>query len=356
MRNLQFSALLGLSWLAAVACSSAPTSPQRFSPVAGSAGALGVAGAPVSVAGSVGSVDLGGAGSAQAGSPAGGEVSTGGAEPAPSSAGSAGSAGSPGSAGTVGVADPLAGWTLTWSDEFDGDAGKQADSTKWKYTNAASNVNNELEYYSNRPENSALDGMGHLLIIARKEAFNGRNYTSAKMSTQGLFSQKYGRFETRVQLPAGKGLWPAFWTLGNNNVGWPQCGEMDIMETIGTQLTINRGSLHGPGYSGDNPLTAQFHLMGGSDLSQDFHTYAVEWAENVVRFYVDDMLYETRTPQDIPGKQWVYDHDFYVLYNLAVGGAFPGSPDDSIFPRTMTIDYVRVYSPSTAGTTITPTN
>jgi beta-glucanase (GH16 family) len=347
MRRLQLSALLGLSWLGALACSS--TAASTPPPEAGSAGApVSAAGAPISAAGSSGSVDVGGGG-AQAGSSTGGEVSTGGGEPA------AGAAGASGAAGTIVQGSP-AGWTLTWSDEFDGDAGKQADSTKWKYTNAPSNVNNELEYYSNRPENSALDGMGHLLITSRKEAFNGRNYTSAKMTTQGLFSQKYGRLETRVQLPAGKGLWPAFWALGNNNVGWPACGEIDIMETIGSELTINRGSLHGPGYSGDAALTAQFHLMGGSDLSQDFHTYAVEWAENVVRFYVDDMLYETRTPQDIPGKQWVYNHDFYLLYNVAVGGQFPGNPDDSIFPQTMTIDYVRVYSASATGTIALPTN
>jgi len=347
MRKLQFSALLGLSWLGVVACSSPVGSPPNEA--GGNAGAplIGAAGASViSTAGSSGSVDLGTGGS-QAGSSVGGEVSTGGGEPIPSG----------GAGGTTTVQDsPPAGWTLTWSDEFDGDAGKQADPKKWKLSNGPSNVNNELEYYSNRPENSALDGMGHLLITSRKEAFNGRNYTSAKMTTQGLFSQKYGRLETRVQLPAGKGLWPAFWALGNNNVGWPQCGEIDIMETVGDQLTINRGSLHGPGYSGDNPLTAQFHLMGGADLSTDFHTYSVEWAEDVVRFYVDDMLYETRTPADVPGKQWVYNHDFYLIYNVAVGGKFPGNPDDSIFPRTMTIDYVRVYSPDATGTVAAPTN
>jgi beta-glucanase (GH16 family) len=346
MRKLQLSALLGLSWLGAVACSS--VAPSTLAAEAGSTSApISAAGAAISTAGSSGSVDTGGGG-AQAGSSMGGEVSAAGGEPAPSEGGTA---------GTVSVEDsPPAGWTLTWSDEFDGDAGTQADPKKWKYSNGASNVNNELEYYSNRPENSALDGMGHLLITSRKEAFNGRNYTSAKMTTQGLFSQKYGRLETRVQLPAGKGLWPAFWALGNNNVGWPACGEIDIMETVGSQLTINRGSLHGPGYSGDNPLTAQFHLMGTTDLSQDFHTYSVEWAENVVRFYVDDMLYETRTPADIPGKQWVYNHDFYLIYNVAVGGKFPGTPDDSIFPRTMTIDYVRVYSPDAAGTVVAPSN
>ncbi len=331
MRALSWSTLLGLSIATAFACSSTP---EGAAPAAGgNAGALGSAGAP-NVLASAGSA---GAPVAQAGSPAGGDAATAGGGSAPTEGGAAGSTGTDDT--------PPAGWTLTWSDEFDGDAGKQIDPTKWKYQNSASTVNNELEYYTNRPANSALDGQGHLLINALKEDYNGRHYTSAKFTSKGLFSQKYGRFEARIKLPAGKGLWPAFWALGTNDSdGWPACGEMDIMETIGSQLTINRGSLHGPGYSGDNPLTAQYKLTGGSDFSQDFHVFAEEWEENVVRFYVDDTLYETRTPQDVSGKKWVYDHTFYLIMNVAIGGKFPGNPDDSIFPRTMNIDYVRVYA------------
>ena len=340
MRALPVSTLLGLSLATLLACSSTP---EGVAPAAGgSAGAPNSAGAG-SVAVTAGSG--GGAPLAQAGGGTGGDVPSGGSMNDPSLAGAGGS---------TDTGQPPAGWTLTWSDEFDGPAGTQVDPKKWKYQNAASNVNNELEYYTNRPANSALDGQGHMLINALKEDYNGRRYTSAKFTTKGLFSQAYGRFEARIKLPAGKGLWPAFWALGTNDSdGWPACGEMDIMETIGSQLTINRGSLHGPGYSGDNPLTAQYKLTGGSDFSQDFHVFAAEWAENVVRFYVDDTLYETRTPQDIPGKKWVYDHTFYLIMNVAIGGKFPGDPDDSIFPRTMTIDYVRVYAPS--GTTVTPT-
>ena len=335
MKTLPWSTLLGVSLTSALACSGTP---EGAAPAqGGTAGALSSAGAASTLA------TAGSAGDplAQAGGSAGGDVSI---------ADGGAVLGEAGSAGSIGIDDPdvpPAGWTLTWSDEFDGPAGQQIDPKKWKYQNSASNVNNELEYYTNRPANSGLDGQGHMLIHSLKEDYNGRRYTSAKFTTKGLFSQQYGRFEARIQLPAGKGLWPAFWALGtNDSAGWPACGEMDIMETIGNQLTINRGSLHGPGYSGGNPLTAQFKLTGGSDFSQDFHVFTEEWEENVVRFYVDNMLYETRTPKDLNGKKWVYDHTFYLIMNVAVGGMFPGNPDDSIFPRTMSIDYVRVYARS----------
>ena len=295
-----------------------------------------VAGAP-NGAGSGGSA---GTVLAQAGNPNGGAV--------PSLGGSPGEAGttSDEAGATSGGSSALEGWRLVWNDEFEGPEGARLDKSKWKYSVGPNNANKELEYYSDRPENSGMDGQGHYLITARKENMNGRAYTSAKFISAGIFSQKYGRFEARIQLPAGKGLWPAFWALGTNinDVGWPSCGEMDIMETVGNQLTINRGSLHGPGYSGGNPLTAQYHLQGGADFSQAFHVFAAEWEENVVRFYVDDELYETRTPKDLSGKRWVFEHAFYMILNVAVGGTFPGNPDDSIFPRTMSIDYVRVYS------------
>ena len=334
MRKLQFSALLGLSWLLAAACSS--TTPSATStPAAGAgAGAFSAGGSPIS-AGSGGSLS---SPAGSAGTSAAGEDSAAGGQPDLSEAGAAGAAN----------ADEPApdGWTLRWSDEFEGPAGQQIDTKKWKYSVGPANVNSELEYYTDRLENSALDGQGHLLITARKEAYKGRNYTSAKFTSAGLFQVKYGRLEARIQLPAGKGLWPAFWALGTNinSVGWPSCGEIDIMETMGSQLSINRGSLHGPGYSGGNPLTAQYHLPAGPDFSQAFHVFAAEWEENVVRFYVDNQLYETRTPKDLSGKTWAYNHEFYMIMNVAVGGQFPGPPDDSIFPRTELIDYVRVYS------------
>jgi beta-glucanase (GH16 family) len=166
----------------------------------------------------------------------------------------------------------------------------------------------------------------------------------------GNFQQEYGRFEARIKIPAGQGLWPAFWMLGDDidTNGWPQCGEVDIMENIGKEPGTVHGSLHGPGYSGSNPLTASSILPGGAKLSDEFHLFAVEWEASEVRFYLDSTLYETRTPADIPmGDKWVYDHPFFILLNVAVGGSWPGDPDETtIFPQTMLVDYVRVYTKS----------
>ena len=257
--------------------------------------------------------------------------------------------GAGGSAGDAPGADGPAGWRLTFSDEFDGAAGAAPDPAIWGYDVGGNGWgNNELEFYTNRRENSALDGNGHLVITARAEAYMGRNYTSARLLTKGKFEQAYGRFETRAQIPGGQGLWPAFWALGNDidQVSWPTCGEIDIMENIGREPGVNHGTLHGPGYSGGGGLSGKYTLPGGAALSADFHTFAIEWEQNAIRFYVDDHLYETRTPADVPaGDRWVYDHPFFLLLNVAVGGAFPGNPDaTTVFPQTMTVDYVRVYA------------
>jgi beta-glucanase (GH16 family) len=246
------------------------------------------------------------------------------------------------------VLAPTSAWTLTWSDEFDGGAGSPVDGSKWGYdTGGGGWGNNELEYYTARTDNAALDGNGNLAIVARAESYGGRGYTSARINTGGKFFQAYGRIEARIKLPSGRGLWPAFWTLGENigSVGWPSCGELDIMENIGSEPSINHGSAHGPGYSGGNPLTATYALPQGR-FSDGFHVFAIEWQPNQVRWYVDDALYETRTPADLPpGTHWVYDHPFFVILNVAVGGNFPGSPDGSTqFPQTMLVDYVRVFS------------
>jgi beta-glucanase (GH16 family) len=238
-----------------------------------------------------------------------------------------------------------AGWRLVWSDEFDGPADGAPDATKWKYMIGPNNANRELQYY--RRENAVLDGGGNLVITARSEPFMNQAYTSARMNTAGVFQQTYGRFETRAKLPAGQGFWPAFWLLGGNigQVGWPTCGEIDILENIGREPTTNHGSLHGPGYSGGGALTAPYRLTGGATFTADFHVFAVEWEENVVRFYVDDRLYLTRTPSDLGTRQWVFDHPFYLILNVAVGGTFPGAPNaTTVFPQTLVVDYVRVYA------------
>jgi beta-glucanase (GH16 family) len=167
------------------------------------------------------------------------------------------------------------------------------------------------------------------------------------LKTSGLFTQTYGRFEARIKIPYGQGIWPAFWMLGNDisSAGWPTCGEIDIMESVGFEPNKVHGTLHGPGYSGATPLTGVYALPSGR-FADDFHIFAIEWGPNTVRFYVDDQLYETRTTADLPaGTRWVFDHPFFVILNVAVGGNWPGSPDAStVFPQQMLVDYVRVYA------------
>jgi beta-glucanase (GH16 family) len=246
-------------------------------------------------------------------------------------------------------ASPPPGWRLVWSDEFEAAAGTSPDATKWKFVVSGNNANQELEFYTSRPENVAHDGTGNLAITAIRETYMNRSYTSARINTSGLFETTYGRFETRAKLPIGPGIWPAFWLLGANigQVGWPSCGEIDVMENAGRDPGTNHGSLHGPGYSGGNDLTALYHLPAGTTFNDDFHVFAAEWEQNVVRFYVDDMLYETRTPTDSTAKggRWVFDHPFSLILNLAVGGLFGGAPNaTTVFPQTLLVDYVRVYA------------
>jgi len=246
-----------------------------------------------------------------------------------------------------------ANWVLTWSDEFNAEAGTKPDPTYWSYDLGGGGWGvGQLQTYTNSAANAATDGMGNLAIVAIKDAQG--NFTSARIKTQGKFQQAYGRFEIRAKVVTGNGMWPAFWMLGDNfdTAGWPQCGEIDIMEVRGTRPYTNGGSLHGPGYSGQHPLSGSFSLPeGGPTLSDDFHTYAIEWAPDVVHFFVDENLFETHTPADIPAGAgpWVYDHPFFILINVAVGGTYPGPPDGTVFPQTMLVDYVRVYEAPDAG-------
>jgi beta-glucanase (GH16 family) len=248
--------------------------------------------------------------------------------------------------------DPRLTWRLVWSDEFSGPNGSGVDSTKWSFDVGGSGWgNNELETYTSRNVNAHLDD-GSLVIKALKETFTGpdkiaRNYTSARLLTKNSFSQVYGRFEARIKIPYGQGIWPAFWMLGNNinAAHWPNCGEIDIMENIGREPSTVHGTLHGPGYSGGSGIGAADMLTGGKKFSDDFHTFAIEWEPNVIRFYVDGILYQTRTPADLPaGASWVFDHPFFIILNVAVGGGWPGNPDVTTpFPQQMLVDYIRVY-------------
>jgi beta-glucanase (GH16 family) len=247
-------------------------------------------------------------------------------------------------------------WNLVWSDEFNGPNGAALDATRWTAEVGGSGWgNNERQYYTNSTRNAATDGNGSLVITAIKETlppkircWYGRcQYTSARLITKDKFEQAYGRFEARIKVPFGQGLWPAFWTLGENidRVSWPTCGEIDILENIGREPTIVHGTIHGPGYSGASGIGAAYNSPDGSRFADNFHVYAIEWEPNVIRWYVDGNLYQTRTPADLPaGAGWVFDHPFFMILNVAVGGFWPGDPDaTTTFPQMMFVDYVRVY-------------
>jgi beta-glucanase (GH16 family) len=245
---------------------------------------------------------------------------------------------------------PAQSYQLVWSDEFNGPDGSAPDASKWAIQTGGDGWgNHELEYYTARPKNAQVSG-GNLVITAVKEDYTGpdgvtQHYTSSRMQTKGLFSQTYGRFEARIKIPKGQGMWPAFWMLGTDidTNPWPACGEIDIMENIGKEPTISHGSLHGPGYAPGN-VTASYTLPTGA-LSDDYHLYAVEWEAQQVRFYVDSTLYATFAPSNLPsGSPWEFNKPFFLLLNLAVGGDWPGPPDNTTqLPQQMLVDYVRVY-------------
>ncbi len=241
-------------------------------------------------------------------------------------------------------------WQLVWEDDFEGEAGALVDSTKWNYDIGRGEDgwgNQEFQYYTDRAENVSLDGEGNLAIRAVNESYLGASYTSARIKTQGVFEQAYGRFEARIKLPWGQGIWPAFWLLGANidEVGWPQCGEIDIMEYRGQVPNVNSGSIHGPGHFAGDAITKEYTLVNDR-FDLDFHVFAIEWGTDYISFFVDDFLYQQITPSDVTAVsgEWVYDHPFYIILNLAVGGTFVGSPNgQTVFPQTMLVDWVRVY-------------
>jgi beta-glucanase (GH16 family) len=250
-------------------------------------------------------------------------------------------------------------WNLTWSDEFDGPAGTPPDPAYWEYEIGGSGWgNDELQFYTSRPGNVSLDGLGHLAIIARKEAYQGRSYTSARINTRGKFEQALGRWEARMRVPSGMGIWPAFWLLGASfpQVGWPACGEIDIMELRGQAPGVVNGTLHATGFSGGSSLTAQYVCQEPPScatppctplcpFSDDFHVFAVEVEADRISFEVDGSVYQV-VRQDLRplGSAWPFSAPFYPILNVAVGGAYVGAPDvTTVFPQTMLVDYVRYY-------------
>ncbi|NOT48783.1 MAG: glycoside hydrolase family 16 protein [Acidobacteria bacterium] len=250
----------------------------------------------------------------------------------------------------------VVGRKAVFKDEFNGPAGSAVDSSKWSAEIGGGGWGNqELEYYTNSTDNAYLDGSGSLVIKSIKLVqpltltcwYGPCQYTSARLVTKGKFDLTYGRFEARIKIPRGQGIWPAFWLLGKNidTVGWPQCGEIDIMENIGREPSIVHGTAHGSGYSGGNGLTGLYTLPANAMFADDFHVFAIEWSPNEIRWYVDGANYKTATPKNLPaGSVWAFDHPFFIILNSAVGGGWPGSPDNTtVFPQTMLVDYVRVY-------------
>lgn len=234
--------------------------------------------------------------------------------------------------------------TLVMQDEFDKNGAP--DPNLWGFDIGRGQNgwgNNELQFYTNRSKNVTVKD-GNLVITAEKESFGGAEYTSARLITKGKFEQTYGRFEARMKLPWGQGMWPAFWMLGADidTKSWPLCGEIDIMEYRGQNPSTMLGTVHGPGYSGGQSIGKSYTLKNGR-FDTEFHVFGVEWGPKYINFYVDNVLYNQITPADVPGE-WVFDKPFFLLMNLAVGGSFVGSPNsETVFPQTFLIDYVRVY-------------
>jgi beta-glucanase (GH16 family) len=243
---------------------------------------------------------------------------------------------------------------LVWSDEFSGPAKAPVDRRRWRHEIGGAWGDGELQSYTDRLANSYQDGRGRLVIATRAERFSGadaitRNYTSARISTMGRFSFRYGTFEARLRTPAGRGLWPAFWALGTDidRSGWPRCGEIDVMENLGQEPRRAYGTIHGP-TGGGGPLEDYkpgFAVEHDAPLAQGFHTYGARWLPGSIEFFFDGRRYGAITRADLPaGSRWVFDHPFYLVLNVAVGGRWAGSPDATTsFPQAMHVDHVRVY-------------
>ena len=246
----------------------------------------------------------------------------------------------------------LDSYALVWADEFDG---SEIDPAKWTFQigdgcdispDLCGWGNNELQWYTDRPENAFIND-GRLVIRARRETplFQGKSYTSARMITQYKGDWKYARIDVRAKMPRGKGLWPAIWMLSTDNLygGWPKSGEIDIMEYLGDRTNEVLGTIH---YGHDFwRYTSQTYTLESGDFAQDFHVFSLRWKENCIQFFVDgEQIGESLTPTTTLPTTWPFQERFHLLLNVAVGGNLPGNPDGStVFPQQMEVDYVRVY-------------
>ena len=247
-----------------------------------------------------------------------------------------------------------AGWTLLWSDEFDGPAGSAPNSAHWGYDlgNQESGGwgNHELQYYTASTRNTFLDGKGFLTIKAERQpnagpCWHGKpcDYSSGRILSQGKVTFTYGKVEARIKVPGGQGIWPAFWSLGADKLAWPAAGEIDIMEYVGKTPNTASGTAHGPGYSGAQGAGKPFDFK--RPVSDDFHVFSIIKRPNEIIWLVDGVEYHRLTPATLPaGGSWVFERPFFLILNLAVGGDWPGSPDAStVFPAQMSVDWVRIY-------------
>ena len=236
-----------------------------------------------------------------------------------------------------------------WSDEFNGPAGSSVNGAYWNFNTGAGGWGNaELQNYTSSTQNVSMDGQGNLVINARK---NGNSWTSGRILTSGKITVRYGHVEARIQVPKGSGLWPAFWMLGGGN--WPNDGEIDIMENVGRDPNVVFGTLHGPGYSGGNAVGGTRNI--GQPVGNAFHVFSIDWSPNLIIWKIDGSEYFRATPASLRGNRWVFDHEFFLILNVAVGGNFgQGNPASLPAENKMLVDYVRVSGSNTGPVTPPP--
>lgn len=236
------------------------------------------------------------------------------------------------------------GYTLAWSDEFNGNV---VDRTNWGYeTGNGGWGNNELENYTSSTKNSFVSN-GNLIIEARKEKVGTANYTSARMITKGRKDFKYGRIDIRAKLPKGQGIWPALWMLGSNIdvVSWPACGEIDMMELLGDNPSKMYSTLHWGGDGNQNKSKGTNYTLSGGSFDQQFHVYSMDWKQDSIKIFIDDVkIYAASSSDFVGATSNPFNNNFFFIFNIAVGGDWPGSPDaTTVFPQRMVVDYVRVF-------------
>lgn len=242
---------------------------------------------------------------------------------------------------------------LIWADEFNGPRGRLADARRWRYEHGGRWGAGELQYYTSRDDpspNAVLDGRGHLAITARKETRTEpdgttHDYTSARLSTANRFAFAYGRVDARIRVVSGRGLISAFWALGSDldTVGWPQSGEFDVVEVLGSRPSVTLASIHGPDDYGA-PYALNTEHEAAEPLDRRFHVYSVSWSPRHLEFFLDGKRYATYTPASLAdGHAWTFKHPFYLVLTLSVGGSWAGPPDAGTrFPARLLVDWIRV--------------